>query len=105
MPRDIERLHVLTLAAADAVRRGEWDGLGGLLKERGRLLETLGSQPLDASHSAALVRVRQADALLAQALADARAETVDAIARAQSGRRLATAYSSSPHVPFTDRVG
>lgn len=105
MQRELERLHVLTLAAEEAVRTDQWDVLSSLLSERDRLLRALESRGVDPAGRQALERARQADARLVQALADARAGTVDEIARAFAGRRVATAYTAQTRAPLTDRVG
>lgn len=87
------------------MRNGAWDDLACLLAERASALDAIEAQrPTDAELDV-LQRALKADAKFVQALADARSDTVDAIARTQSGRRLAAVYASDDRTPLTDRTG
>lgn len=101
---DLQRLELLTLAAEEAVRNGAWDDLACLIAERESALDALETYPPSDLELQALQRAMKADAKFTQALADARTETIDAIARNQNGRKLAAVYAPDDRSPFTDRI-
>ena len=102
---DLQRLELLTLAAEEAVRNGAWDDLACLIAERESVLDTLETCPPSDLELQILQRAMNADARFTQALADARTETIDALARTQSGRKLAAVYAPDDRLPYTDQTG
>ena len=107
MPREMERLLALSLAAEDAVRAERWDEAAELLRSRDTVLTELELTPLPDEDAEALEAVRLADARIARALADVRTSLVDEIAQAFQSRRAQGAYTPPPstHGNRWDRTG
>ncbi|MCB8931870.1 MAG: hypothetical protein M9921_02570 [Fimbriimonadaceae bacterium] len=105
MPPSLERVLVLTLSAVEAVGENRWSEVSDLMRERDRAIAQLESDakaPLDPNLRK---KLRSADLRLGQAFADARAATLDAIARQYNARRIPATYAKPQAAVNFDRIG
>lgn len=100
----LERVLVLTLAVVEAVGEDRWSEVAELMQERDRAIAQLENEggALDATMRS---KLRSADLRLGQAFSDARAATIDAIARQYNARKIPATYAKRQAAVNFDRIG
>lgn len=90
----LDRLHLLTLALAEAAPRASSTELAGLLTERRSVLDRLGKIDVAPNDLEKARSVQAAELEALRAFTDERRKVVDEIGRSKDGRRVRTAYSA-----------
>lgn len=104
MPPSLERVLVLTLSAVEAVGENRWSEVSDLMRERDLAIAQLegSKRTFDPGLQK---KLRSADLRLGQAFADARAATLDAIAKQYNARRIPATYAKPQAAVNFDRIG
>jgi len=105
MQHNLERALVLTLSAVEAVGQNRWSEVAELMQERDQTIALLEKQNAAGLDPKLRAKLRSADLRLGQAFADARAATIDAIARQYNARRIPATYAGAQAAVNFDRIG